>query len=317
MRLIVLASGEFAVPTLRSIRGDERHEIACVVTQPDRGSGRGRKTTPTPVKQWAIEAGLETIEAETVNAPELVARLRAYDAVLGLVIAFGQKLGDELLDSFPLGCVNLHASLLPKYRGAAPFQWAVINGEERAGVTVFRLSNRMDAGPILATRWTFIKPEETAAELHDRLARIGPDAVRAALALHADGQLPAGEPQNPADATKAPKLSKADGRIDLAQPAAALAHRICGLWSWPGAACEFVSAAGDRRERVILARARAAEAYGPPPTPGSIDARLFVATADGHIELLEVKPEGGRLMAWQEFVNGRHVKAGDRFESIR
>jgi methionyl-tRNA formyltransferase len=316
MRLILLASGEFAIPTLRSIHGGGRHEIACVVTQPARSSGRGRKSTPTPVQRRALELGYEVIEAENLNAPETIARIGAYGARLGLVIAFGQKLGPELLAVFPLGCVNLHASLLPKFRGAAPYQWAIIAGEERTGVTVFRLSKRMDGGPILATRWTFIKPEETAAELHDRLAQIGPDAVEAALELYAGGEIPPGQPQNEAEASKAPKLTKQDALIHFAQPARVLANRICGLWDWPGATCAYVSTAGDRHERVTLARARVAEAGGPPPAPGFIDARRYVATADGCLELLEVRPESGRLMTWPAFVNGRHVVAGDRFESL-
>ncbi len=316
MRLVVLATGEFAVPTLRSLHGGGGQEIACVVTQPDRARGRGRKTTPTPAKECALELGYEVIEAPDVNDPAMVARIAAYGAALGLVVAFGQKLGDALLEAFPQGCINLHASLLPKYRGAAPYQWAVIRGEERSGVTVFRLSSRMDAGPILATRWTLIKPEETAAELHDRLAQIGPDAVADALDLYAHGRIPAGQSQDAEQATKAPKLTKQDGHIDFRQPAEVLASRICGLWSWPGALCDFVSEDGGRRERVILARARVAEAGGTPRTPGIIDTRLFVSTADGFVELLELKPQSGRLMTWSEFVNGRHVKAGDRFESL-
>lgn len=316
MRLVLLASGEFAVPTLRSLHNRGEHEVACVVTQPDRGSGRGRKSTPTPVKEWALKLGDEVIEAQDVNDPDVVERIRAYGASLGLVIAFGQKLGDALLSVFPLGCVNLHASLLPKFRGAAPYQWAIISGEERTGVTVFCLSNRMDAGPILTTRWTSIKPEETAAELHDRLAQIGPDAVQETLELFAAGEIPPGQPQDTAQATKAPKLTKQNGHLDFAQSAKVLANRICGLWSWPGATCEFVSEASGRQERVTLARARVAEAGGTPLTPGIIDARLYVAAANGFLELLELKPQSGRLMTWPEFVNGRHVKPGDRFESI-
>ncbi|MFH0980715.1 MAG: methionyl-tRNA formyltransferase [Planctomycetota bacterium] len=316
MKLILLASGAFAVPTLRSLHGSGRHEVVCVVTQPERGSGRGRKPTPTPVSQWALKLGLEVIEAQDVNDLAVVAHLQGYAAALGLVIAFGQKLGAELLAVFPLGCVNLHASLLPKFRGAAPVQWAILTGEERTGVTVFRLSNRMDAGPILTTRWTLIKPEETAAELHDRLAQIGPDAVQAALELHAGGQIPPGQPQAEEQASKAPKLTKQHGHLDFAQQARVLANRVCGLWDWPGATCVFMSAASGRRERVTLARARVAEAGGPPTTPGLLDPRLYVAAADGFLELLEIQPESGRLMTWPAFINGRHVTAGDRFEAV-
>jgi methionyl-tRNA formyltransferase len=316
MRIILLASGEFAVPTLRSLHHGGRHAIVGIVTQPDRPSGRGRQAQPTPLKRAALELGYAVTEAADVNAPETLASIRGVEVDLGLVIAFGQKLGAALLTAFPLGCVNLHASLLPRFRGAAPYQWAVITGAERTGVTVFRLAERMDAGPILTTRWTFIKPDETAAELHDRLAQIGPDAVAAALDLFSGGEIPAGEPQDPAQASRAPKLKKEDGHIDFAQPAQSLAQRICGLWDWPGATCVFAAQTGERRERVTLARARVAEAGGAPLMPGAIDPRLFVSTSDGFLELLELKPQSGRLMTWEAFVNGRHVRAGDRFERV-
>ncbi|MCP4589979.1 MAG: methionyl-tRNA formyltransferase [bacterium] len=316
MRLILLASGEFAVPTLRSLHAQDQYEIACVITQPDRSAGRGRRTSPTPVKHAAAELGLEVMEAPSVNDPDMIARVVERNAALGLVIAFGQKLGPALLEAFPLGCVNLHASLLPKYRGAAPFQWAVINGEERTGVTVFRLTGRMDGGAVLTKRWTYIKPEETAAELHDRLAQIGPDAVAAALEMFADGGVPEGELQDDQAATKAPKLTKQDGHITFDIPARELANRICGLWSWPGATCTYVSQSGQRSERVILARARPAEAGGTTLPPGQVDERLFVSTAEGYLELLELKPESSRLMTWPEFVNGRRVTPGDHFVPV-
>src|SRR3989304_4518648 len=182
MRIVFLASGAFAQPTLRWL-AQSRHEVALVVTQPARGSGRGRHVTRTPVNALAEELGLEPLEAEDVKAPDAVSRLCRLEGRAGLVIAFGQKLGPELLTMMPGGCITLHASLLPKYRGAAPINWAVVRGEEKTGCTVFRITNRMDAGPILVTRWTEIKPEETAGELHDRLAGIGGDAMKAAMEL--------------------------------------------------------------------------------------------------------------------------------------
>ena len=206
MRMLFFGSGAFAVPTLRNLQ--QNHDIAAVITQPDRPSGRGRKLTPTPVKERAQQLGLEVITAEQVNDESLVRRLLDFSADVGVVLAFGQKIGLPIRDSLPGGCINAHASLLPKYRGAAPFQWTILNGEEKAGVTVFKLVQRMDAGPILTTRWTSPKPEETANELHDRLAAIAVDAITGALELYATDPNPPGEPQDDAVATQAPSSGR-------------------------------------------------------------------------------------------------------------
>lgn len=312
MRIVFLASGEFACPTLRRL-AQSNHEVALIITQPARGSGRGRTLTRTPVAAMAAELGFDALETENVNDSQVVATVASLGAQLGLAIAFGQKLGPELLAGMPGGCINLHASLLPKYRGAAPINWAVINGEERTGCTVFRIVERMDAGPILITRWTAIKPEETTGELHDRLAGIGVDAVNAALQLYEGGDLPEGTPQDEAKATKAPKLHKADGFISFDRPTVQVANHICGMTPWPGAQTRYVSAEG-RWEKVMITRARPAEDPSKPGIPpGTIDSRLHVAAADGFMEILEVKPSSGRRMTWPDYVNGRHVAEGDRF----
>ena len=312
MRVVFLASGAFALPTLRRLAQSD-HEVALVVTQPARPSGRGRRTIPTPVRMLADELRIEALEAQDVNAPELVAGLRSLDARLGLVIAFGQKLGPELLDSTPAGFINLHASLLPKYRGAAPINWAILRGEQRTGCTVFRIVERMDAGPILLTRWTAIKPEETAGELHDRLAAIGVDAVDAALALHEGDALPEGTAQDENEASQAPKLKKSDGLVRFDRPAVDLARHICGMTPWPGAAARFQAADG-RWEKVNITRARPAEDPSAPAiAPGTIDERRYVAARDGFVEILEIQPSSGRIMTWADYVNGRHVAAGDAF----
>ena len=314
MRILFVGSGDFAEPTLHFLC--EEHDVVAVVTKPARRAGRGQSVRPTPVRQLASEYDLAIIEAENINEPATVSQLAGLNADLGIVIAFGQKIGPTLLAAVPAGFVNLHASLLPRYRGAAPYQWTVINGDEKAGVTVFRLTAGMDAGPILTQRWTYVRPQETACELHDRLARIGPDAVRAALDLYADGPIPEGQPQDPAQVTRAPKLRKADGWIDFTRPAAVLGHFVCGMWSWPGAVCTFESADGSRREQVTLARARMGDAMAAGLDPGVLDVRLFAATGDGWLEILEIKPAAGRRMTWQEFVNGRHVRPGDRFVRV-
>lgn len=327
MRILFLASGAFAQPTLRWL-AQSRHEVPLVVTQPARGSGRGKRMTRTPVAALAEELGIEVVQAEDVNDPTFIKNLQALDIRLGVAVAFGQMLRSDLLASLPGGFINLHASLLPKYRGAAPINWAIVRGEERTGCTVFRIERKLDAGPILVSRWTSIKPEETAGELHDRLAGIGVDAVSAALELYEQEDLPAGTPQDHSQATLAPKLLKSDGAIDFDQPAADVANHICGMSPWPGAAARFEGADG-RWENVTILRARVAEIAAdstaqapssdaaspaaPPEPPGTFDYRRYITTQSGHVEVLEIKPSSSRAMSWQDYVNGRHLAAGDRF----
>jgi len=315
MRIVFLGSGGFATPTLRWLQQSE-HRVELVVTQPARPGGRGRNLIATDVRRCADELGLRTIEAEDVNLPDFASEIRSLAADLGIVIAFGQKLGRDFLSAIRTGCINLHASLLPKYRGAAPINWAILRGEEKTGCTVFRIVERMDAGPILASRWTYIKPEESAGELHDRLAAVGVDAVQAALASFTDGMPPEGTPQDDARATTAPKLKKSDGHLRFDRPVVEIVRRICAMTPWPGAAARFQSGEG-RWEDLMIVRARRAEVPDPPKIPpGTIDVRRYVAASDGHLEILEVKPSSGRLMTWADFVNGRHVAAGDSMSSL-
>ena len=315
MRILLFASGEFGTPSMRWLMNSP-HDFLGLVTQPDRPKGRGRKMTPTPAKQAAVEYGLEHRPVEDVNEPAVVEELLARKPDLGVVIAFGQKIGPALLNGIPGGLINLHGSLLPKYRGAAPIQWAVINGELETGVTMFRLNEKWDAGDVLVQRRTAIRDQETADELHDRLAAIGCDALDATLKLYSQQPRPEGQPQDISSATRAPKLSKSDGRIRLDVPAYELVCRINGLWSWPGAMCEYRSQTG-RKEIVTLARARLADAPTVPASPGEIDKRLYLTAADGPVELLEIKPAGKTRMTWPEFVNGRHVKPGDQFGHVQ
>lgn len=316
MRILFLGSGEFALPTFRSIREDG-HQIVTLVTQPDKVRGRGRRTSPTPVKAMALEAGVPVLTPADVNAPEVVDQIRSLNADLAYAAAFGQKIGPELLEAFPAGIINLHASLLPALRGAGPIQWSIINGDRETGVTVFRIVEKMDAGPILVQRRTAIGADETADELHDRLARIGCDAAREALeALEADPALP-GAPQDQTKVTLAPKLKKEHSAIAFDEPVKKLAGRIRGLWSWPGAKCRFRSADGSRDEEVTLARAAPYEGRAVPAAAsddlGRITEMLALQGVDRELTILEIKPANGRLLAWPDFVNGRHVRPGDRF----
>ena len=237
MRILFVGSGEFALPTLRRLV-DGGHEVPLIVTQPAKPSGRGRRTQATPVRDLAEELGIKSIEPDDVNALEIVSRIKSLDARLGVVVAFGQKLGPGLLQAMPGGCLNLHASLLPALRGAAPIHWAIVRGAARTGCTVFRVVKRMDAGPILATCETAIDPQETTGALHDRLAKLGVEAVQEAIAQFEGGEIPSGTPQDDALATPAPKLKKADGFIHFDRPTREVLNRIRGMTPWPGAAAQ-------------------------------------------------------------------------------
>ncbi len=319
MRIVFFGSGEFAIPTFDSIAHDG-HEIVAAVTQPDRPRGRGKAPLPTPLKTVAVEASVPVISPENVNAADVIEHIESFKADLAYVAAFGQMIRRRIREAFPIGIFNLHGSLLPALRGAAPIQWSVINGDAETGVTLFRLVKRMDAGPIIIQRRTAIGADETASELHDRLARIGCDAVREGLKLlEADPAMP-GEPQDASLVTLAPKLSKTDGHIPFDMPAEQLANRINGLWSWPGATCRFTSADGGRDEVVTLGRAVPYE--GParpsrsPDDLGVLTEVLAVQASDREMTIVEIKPAGGRLMPWRDFVNGRRVKPGDRLRPI-
>jgi methionyl-tRNA formyltransferase len=317
MRIIVFASGEFAIPTMRRL-ADSPHEVAAMVTQPSRPRGRGRQPSPTPAAERAAELGMPVLECADVNEAAFVARVRELDARLGIVIAFGQKLGRDVMGAIRCGCVNLHGSLLPKYRGAAPIAWAILCGEEKTGVTVFRLTDRMDAGEVLVRRETLIRPDETVGELHDRLAMIGPDAIGATLEAFENDDSPPGERQDERFASIAPKLNKQAGLLDFRRDASKLERHIRAMSPWPGARCVFRSADGRHHEEVTLARTRLAN-RAPEALRGDVGLILdgyAVQTGRGSLEILEIQPQGGRVMAWQDFVNGRHVKPGDRFEAL-
>jgi methionyl-tRNA formyltransferase len=314
MRVVYFGSGEFAVPCLRWLINSP-HEIVRVVTQPDRPAGRGKKTRPTAVAAKAEEHDLSVERIANANEPSVMQRLRGLKADVGVVAAFGQKMSRELLDSFKLGCFNLHASLLPKYRGAAPIHRAILEGEEKTGVTTFWIVEKMDAGPILVQRETQIGPEETASDLHDRLSRIGCDALDATMKLLKENPNYPGQPQDESKVTFAPKLTKEDGYLRFDEPAEKIANRCRAMWEWPGARCRYVSRE-DKETEVTLVGAT------PLPTdvdetPGTITSTLSVAAAKGSLEIHSLKPAGKRLMSWQDFVNGRHVRPGDRFESMK
>jgi len=314
MRIVFLGTGDFGCPALRALVA-AGHEVVAAISQPDRPAGRGRTVRPTHIHALADELGIRHIQAEDVNALDIGDVLAG--AEMGVVVAFGQKIGKTLLDALPRGCVNIHGSLLPKYRGAAPFQWAVINGDETTGVTVFQLDERWDAGPIWGRRELVIGETETAAELHDRLAELGAGLIADTLGAIERGEAQP-ETQDKSQATRAPKLSRADSKIDFSRPAFEVVRRINGLWSWPVATCVY-SSPNRKRERLQLARAQVADADQSPSeefSPGAFRSDGTVQAGRGCVRLLEVKPAGGKLMPFDAFARGRQVCPPDRLMPI-
>ena len=318
MRVIYLGSGEFGLPTLSHLHSS--HEVTAVISQPDRPSGRRRQLTPTPIAQWAESNDLPVLKVEDVNNSQIVQQVGDLGVEAAVVIAFGQKLGQSLIENMGRLAVNLHASLLPKYRGAAPIQWAVINGERQTGLSVIGLAQRMDAGLIYGQVATDIGPIETAGELHDRLAQLGPDLVEKVLCDLANGTL-AGQTQDESIATKAPKLRKTDGTVRFDADAEHVCRHVHGLTPWPGARVTWVS--GDSGlERVMMLRRVTAqpdlscfiglEQANQQPEPGTLLSEDRVAVRDGAIRLLEVQVPGGRPMNLTDFVRGHRLAKGDR-----
>lgn len=306
MRIVFLGSGAFGVPTLESLA--VRHEVVAVVSQPDKPAGRGKVLTPTPVAVRAAELGIPVLKPADINEASVRDAVRGFAADAWVVIAFGQKLSRELLDG--VFAVNLHGSLLPAYRGAAPIQRAVMDGCAETGVSVISLAERMDAGLVYATRTRPIGERETSDEVHDQLALLGPEVIEDVLVRHAAGTL-VGEVQDESRATRARKLSKAEATVDLAELDARTARaRINGLNSWPG--CTVVI--GELPVKLLRVcghgepEFRAAES--PEPSCAAAESPVLgadgvVRTRAGAIRIVEIQPVGGKPMTIAEFLNGR------------
>jgi methionyl-tRNA formyltransferase len=313
LRIVFFGTPEFAVQTLRALLAS-RHAVVAVVTQPDRPRGRGQRATEGPVKAVARAHDIEVLQPARLREPSLLDRLRALGPDLGVVAAYGKILPDDLLALPRLGLINVHASLLPKYRGAAPVHRAVMAGDAQTGVTIMRVVSELDAGPMLAKETLDIGPDETSDHLEDRLAAAG-----ARLLLSVVESLAAGSaretPQNHAEATYAPRLSKTEGVLDWSRPAAELHNQVRGLHPWPHAAA-FLS--GTRylihRTRPLPAEPGRLGASSPGTVLEASGDRLVIAA--GHataLQVLEIQPEGRRVMQVREFLAGHPVSAGTRF----
>ena len=310
MRIVFAGTPDFAVPTLAALAAG-RHTVELVVTQPDRPAGRGRGLTPPPVKALALKLGLPVIQPESLNDSDAIAAVRAIGPDAMVVIAYGVRLRPRALRIPRLGCLNIHASLLPRYRGAAPINWAIIRGEKETGVTLQRMAPEIDAGGILAQRAIAIGADETAGELFDRLAVLAAEMIGPALDDLDAGRL-VERPQDAALATLAPKLEKADGLLDWSLPPAQACNFIRGMTPWPGAFTYHRRAAGTPRRLILLvARSLAGTTIAPPGTILRADDELHVASGGGCLRVLRLQSEGARPMDAAEWLRGRCAAPGD------
>jgi methionyl-tRNA formyltransferase len=308
LRVVFFGTPEFAVPTLDALLASP-HTVAAVVTQPDRPRGRGHKTSASPVKARALEAGLAVLQPERLKDPGFLENLAALGADLGVVAAYGRILSDAVLAAPRLGMINVHASLLPKYRGAAPVHRAIIAGETQTGVTIMRVVQALDAGPMLAAERRVIGPDETSVEVERDLARIGARLLATVADDLAVGRAHERE-QDAAAATYASRLTKTDGLIDWNLPARRIHDRIRGLHPWPHA-FSFLGT-----DRIILIRS-AVDSAPATAAPGTIvearGDRLAVAAGEGLVRILEVQVEGKRALPARDFLAGHRLDTGARF----
>jgi methionyl-tRNA formyltransferase len=304
MRLVFLGSGEFAVPSLRALV-EAGHDVVGVVTQPDRESGRGRSLTPPPVKPVAVGLGLRVIQPAKVREAE--ADLRAASPQAQVVVAYGQILPRRVIDVAPLGTVNVHASLLPRYRGAAPIQWAIARGEAETGVTTMLIDEGLDTGPVLLARRLAVGAEETAASLAPKLAEIGAALLLESLAGLATGAIRP-VPQDHSQATLAPLIRKQDGRVAWASPALEIERRIRAFDPWPGVTATW----GERGVRLLRASVMGGRHDAAPGTVIGLDrSGIRVACGAGSVLFLAlVQPESKRPMTAAAFAAGARIAVG-------
>jgi methionyl-tRNA formyltransferase len=302
MKVIFAGTPDFAVPCLQMLLRST-YQICAVYTQPDRPAGRGRKLKPSPVKEQALAAGLPVYQPENLKSEQEQQRLAAFAADLMIVVAYGLILPQAVLDIPKLGCINVHASLLPRWRGAAPIQRAIIAGDEKTGITIMQMVSKLDAGDMLHQEIYSIQPTDTASILHDKLAELGATGLSKVLSLYESGTVKA-EKQDDALVTYAKKLEKSEALLDWTQPAIVLARKVRGLNAWPVAQTIYQGKALRIWQAEALPHKVAAD-------PGRVLANdkkhLDVATGDGVLRLHEVQLPGGKRIQAREFLNAHDI----------
>ncbi len=302
MRIVFMGSAELAVPSLKALLERSTDDVVGVVSLPDRPAGRKRVLTPCPLKSFADGRGLNVMTPEKIGDPESVKALAELDPDLFVVVAYGQYIPSKIIALAPNEAINVHPSLLPRYRGSAPIQWAILNGDTITGVSIIYLAKKMDAGDIVRQETYPIMPEDTSATLHDKLAEVGADLLLAAIDDIRNGRV-SRTVQNEADAVEIRKFTKDDGKIDWSMPAETIRNRIRAFDPWPGSFC--IMSGG---EPLKVWQAVLVDGAG---QPGElVDDHLCVATGDGALRLVEVQPAGKGRMPAESFLNGHPLEKG-------
>ncbi len=307
VRVCFLGTPEFAVVSLKRLLSDEHFEIVGVVTQPDRPAGRKLQLTPSPVKTLAQAHGLNVISPEKINQEMILQQIQKWSAEVAVVVAYGQILPVKFLEMFPFGAVNVHGSILPRWRGAAPIQRALEAGDTEGGVTLQKVVKELDAGDLLGSRIVTIPEERTALEFHDELAILGADLLQIELMDYIRGNL-AATPQDPAGITYAKKIDKADCEIDWSQSAVNIHNKARGFLMGPGTYTQFAGKKLKIHRSLVVDRSKKS-------TPGRVckvtSEELWVQTGEGILSLLEVQPESRAKMKVSEFLKSQPFKEGD------
>lgn len=308
MNVIFMGTPEFSVPVLEGLIDSREHTVTAVVSQPDKARGRSGKPVYTSVKEVAVARGIDVYTPERVKDPSFVEQLRRIPCDVIVVIAFGQILSQEILDIPPYGCINVHASLLPRWRGAAPMQWAILEGDAKTGVTTMQMDAGLDTGDMLLTCETEIRPDETAQSLHDRMAIMGRDLLLETLSKLERGQLKP-EPQREEESCYAKMLNKELGRLDMNWEAQKVERYIRGLYSWPGAYTGYKG----KTLKLWRAEVTGRETGEAPGTVVEVAKDSFtVQTGKGCLRLLEVQLEGKKRMDAGSFLRGVKIEKGDK-----
>ncbi|MBW8017815.1 MAG: methionyl-tRNA formyltransferase [Planctomycetes bacterium] len=314
MRIVFFGSSDFGLCCLDALRDCEYELVKCF-TQPAHKAGRGRKPRSTAVAGWADGNGVACVEAENINTADMVQAIADCKADLLVVIAFGQKISDEIINMFELGAINVHGSLLPRWRGAAPVNAAVVAGDSESGITIITVVDKMDAGLMLAKASCAIGPDDTAGSMYKKLGDISPQPLMDVIRQIENGQA-VYEEQDVSLVTRAKKMKKADGYIDWSQEAEAINNKVRGYWPWPGVKADYFSGKTNKCYRVTIAKSRVAESAEQTGQYGLLDENLHVICGKGRLEIIELKPAGGRLMNYKDFANGRGLEPGDIFMAI-